>query len=361
MSSILRVAVVGLGVGKSHVQAFQSLPDMFDVVAVCDIDGDKARSVARSLNVAHVCTDLADVCCRADVDVIDLCTPPALHYRQVQQVLAAGKHCICEKPLVGSLREVDELVVAEARSGRRVMPIFQYRFGHGLQKLKLLQERGLTGRAYLSTVEVAWRRRAEYYAVPWRGRWDTELGGTITGHAVHAIDMLTYAIGPVRSVFARTATLVHPIEVEDTASLSMEMTDGSLASVSVTVGSSVEITRHRFCFSNLVAESNTRPYTNSHEPWTFVGDTPELQERIDQALAAFVPLPERFPGQFYRFHQALQAGTELPVTLRDARAAIELLTAIYRSALTGQVVMLPLGKDEGYDGWTPQASLVNRG
>ena len=48
------------------------------------------------------------------------------------------------------------------------------------------------------------------------------------------------------------------------------------ASLGVTLGSAEEVTRHRFSFSGLVAESNTRPYTNSGDPWTFVGDTPEL-------------------------------------------------------------------------------------
>ena len=58
-------------------------------------------------------------------------------------VLAAGKHVICEKPVAGSLRQADELIVAEAQSGRRVMPIFQYRFGRGLQKLKWLRDHGV--------------------------------------------------------------------------------------------------------------------------------------------------------------------------------------------------------------------------
>src|SRR6185437_14031088 len=104
-------------------------------------------------------TSLSALCAMYELDVIDICTPPHLHFEQVQQVLAAGKHAICEKPLVGSLKAVDELIAAEAQSGRRVMPIFQYRFGHGLQKLKFLIEAGLAGPAYLSTVETAWRRR----------------------------------------------------------------------------------------------------------------------------------------------------------------------------------------------------------
>lgn len=354
MAARLGVAVVGGGIGVSHIKAYKSLPELYDLVAICDIDRDKARRVADEHAIPRAIMDFADLCRMDDLDVIDICTPPHLHFAQSQQALAAGKHAICEKPLVNSLKAVDELIVAEAQSGRRMMPIFQYRFGHGLQKLKFLIDAGLAGPAYLSTVETAWRRRAAYYAVPWRGQWTTELGGVLLGHAIHAHDMLCYVAGPVKRVFARAATRVNPIEVEDCASVALEMADGSLASLAATLGSAAEITRHRFCFSGFVAESNTRPYTNSGDPWTFTGDTPELEAEIAAALARFEPLPEGFAGQFHRFYYALQTGAQLPVTLADARAALELITAMYHSAQTGEQVTLPIGADHPkYASWLP--------
>ncbi|NJN99418.1 MAG: Gfo/Idh/MocA family oxidoreductase [Anaerolineales bacterium] len=354
MTDKIRVGVVGSGIGESHIQAFQQLPDQFEVAVLCDIDAARARTLAETCHIPQVMTSLTDLCHRDDLDVIDLCTPPYLHYAQTREVLAAGKHVICEKPHAASLQEIDALIAFESESGRRVMPVFQYRYGHGVQKLKLLMEAGLTGRAYLTTVETAWRRRPAYYEVPWRGKWATELGGAVVSLAIHAHDLLGYVLGPVKTVFARTKTLVNAIEVEDCVSASLEMADGSLASLAVTTGSTVEISRHRFCFSGLTAESNTQPYHNSHDPWTFTGDSPEIQACIEAILAGFQPLPERFTGQFYRYHYALSHHTELPVTLADARAALELITAIYHSAETGQPVELPIGQDHPkYGGWQP--------
>ena len=132
------VAVVGLGVGRAHIEGFKSLPEMYEVVAVCDVNEDKARQVAAQFNIPRVYTSFDELCRRDDLEVVDICTPPFLHFEQIQQGLAAGKHVISEKPLVRSLREVDELVVAQAQSGKYLMPIFQKRFGNGLQKLKLL-------------------------------------------------------------------------------------------------------------------------------------------------------------------------------------------------------------------------------
>jgi predicted dehydrogenase len=353
MSEILRVGVVGSGVGQAHIRAFQNLPDQFEVAVLCGTQEAKTRDIAAQYGIPRSSTNIEELYGLDDLDVIDLCTPSNLHVEQVRQALEAGKHVICEKPVAGSLHEVDELIQAEAAAPGRVMPIFQYRFGRGLQKLRLLVDEGVTGPAYLTTVETAWRRRADYYAT-WHGRWDTELGGAVVTLAVHAHDALTYILGPVGRVLAHTATLVNPIETEDCVAASLEMADGSLASLSVTTGSTVQISRHRFCFSNLTAESNTEPYANTSAPWTFTGDSPESEAQLEGALARFVPLPEGFEGQFYRFHQALHDDSALPVTLAEARASLELITAIYHSAETGREVQLPIGEDHPkYAGWRP--------
>jgi predicted dehydrogenase len=330
MSAMFRVGVVGCSIGRQHVAAFQCLPAQFQVVAVCDFDQARARAVAAEFGISRVAADMAELCRMDEVDIIDICTPPHLHYEQSLQALAAGKHVICEKPIAGSLKQTDELTAAEAQSGKRMMPIFQYRFRAGLQKLKLLVDKGVAGRAYLTTVETAWRRRADYYDIPWRGKWKTEMGGPMFTLATHAHDAMTYILGPVRNVFARMATRVNPIETEDCVSASLEMSDGSLCSLSVTLGSAQQVSRHRFCFSNLTAESNTQPYSNTSDPWTFTGDSPEAERRIQETLAHFEPMPEGFAGQFYRFYQAMHRQAdmaELPVTLADARSAVELVTA----------------------------------
>jgi predicted dehydrogenase len=262
---------------------------------------------------------------------------------------------VCEKPLVGSLAEVDELARYEAASGRRIMPIFQYRWGHGLQRVRHLVDAGVAGPARTSSVEVAWRRRAEYYAVPWRGTWASELGGVLTSHAIHAVDMLTYIAGPVASVFARTATRVNDIEVEDCAVAALELADGSLATIGATLGSSQEVTRHRFHFAELSAESGTEAYTSSGEPWTVTPDSPESAARIEEAMATFAPGAEGYVGQLQRFAEALAAGAELPVALDDARRSLELLTALYASARARREVVLPITPDHpSYQGWGPR-------
>jgi len=358
MSERLRVAVVGLGIGIQHVVAWKALPELFELTAVCDVDERKARFVAEKLGVPRATTDFESLLAGPDAPaVIDVCTPPHLHFEMAAAALRAGRHVICEKPLVPSLAACDELAAIERGVGGRLMPIFQYRFGAGLQKLQRLIALGLAGRAYLSTVETAWQRGSDYYAVDWRGRWQTELGGVLTTHAIHAHDILCSVIGPVRSVFARTATRVNPIETEDCAAVSCEMADGSLATLAATLGSRPEISRLRFCFESLTAESSLSPYQPSFDPWTFTAANEERQREVDAALRDFAPGPELYTGQFAQFHAALTTGAELPVTLGDARASLELLTALYASARSQAPVALPIGREHpGYAGWGPPSA-----
>jgi predicted dehydrogenase len=344
MSHALQIAVVGSGIGASHIQGYQEIPNLFDVKVLCDVNLERATALAAKYGIREVVESFEEVCRRPDIDIIDICTPPGLHLGQIESALKAGKHVICEKPLVGSLAAVDSVSRLAKESRRQVMPIFQYRFGHGLQKLKYLVDQKLTGEAFVFNVDVAWWRSSEYYSGnPWRGKRATELGGALLSQAIHAVDMVLYILGPVKSVFGRASTRVNQIEVEDCVAISIEMADGSLGTMSVTLGSAAEISRHRFTFRNVSAESSTEPYANSREPWTFSFRAENEQTRIKEALNHFEPLPEGYAGQFYRFHQALREGAELPVTLADARATLEVIAAVYYSSHRNEPVVLPIG------------------
>ena len=344
MSDPLIIAVVGAGIGEAHIRGYQEIPNLFEVKVLCDVNVERATPLAAKYGIPERVASFDEVCRRSDVDIIDLCTPPNLHLEQIKGALKSGKHVICEKPLVGSLAALDFLSGLVNKSGRQVMPIFQYRFGHGLQKLKYLVDRKLTGEAFVFNVDVAWWRSREYYSNnPWRGKRATELGGALLSQAIHAVDMVLYILGPVKSVFGRASTRANRIEVEDCVAMSIEMADGSLGTMSVTLGSAAEISRHRFTFRNVSAESITEPYANSRDPWIFSLSGENEHAAITEALNQFKPLPEGYAGQFYRFHQALRDGTGLPVTLADARATLEVIAGTYYSSQTGQTVVFPIG------------------
>lgn len=355
MTQRLRVAVVGAGIQSHHLTGYRWRPDLFEVKVLCSLDADRGRALCDEFHVPEFTGSFESLLSRNDIDVIDIATPPNLHFEQSKAAILADKHVICEKPLFGSVSEVDEMEKIVASTDRRYMPIFQYRYGMGLQKLKHLVAKGLTGRPFMTTIETHWWRPAAYYEVPWRGKWATELGGGLLGHAIHAHDMLNYVHGPAQSVFAFDATLVNRIEVEDNVAVAVRMANGSLATLSMTLGSRQEISRLRFCYENLVAESILEPYTMSRDPWKFLSNDETLQKGIDEALAEVKQTEDGYTRQFELFHEAVVTDSELPVTLTDARRSLELVTAAYHSARTGMPAELPIRPDHPlYHSWLPE-------
>lgn len=357
MSRILNVAVVGCGIGRSHiVEGYLPNTDRFKVVALCDLDPARLDTLGEEFGIDRRITNFDDLLTMDDVDIIDVCTPPGVHYSMVMAALDAGKHVVCEKPLVGSLQQVDEVIAREKQSKGLLMPVFQYRFGDGVEQAKAIIDAGLAGKPYVGTVETMWRREASYYAVPWRGKWKTELGGVLMGHAIHPHDIFTYLMGDIVRVFGRVATRVNDIEVEDTISASLEMRSGALASLTATLGSADEITRIRLSFENVTFESDHAPYNPGHKPWKILPRNDDTAARIEALLADWQHVPARFQTQMARFHDAIHGHGPLPVTSTDSRRALELVTAFYHSSTTHQEVVLPLGPDHPlYQSWVPAA------
>ena len=357
----LNVAIVGCGwvAGTQMKEGFRVLPELFDVVACCDNIAERASAFAGSHGIARAATELAEILAMPDIDVVSICTPPMLHHPMALAVLGAGKHAICEKPLTSSIALVADIREAEASSSGRIMPIFQYRFGQGIWKVRHLIQSGLLGRAYVSSAETAWRRGPEYYQVPWRGKFATELGGVLLTQSIHIHDLLLWLMGPAAAVSAFKTTRVNRIEVEDCAVASLQLRDGSLASLTATLGSIRPTTRLRLCFENAVIERlayDASAIKPGDEPWTVTPRDDAIGREISDVTLSTPRIKAGFAGQFEMFHRALMDGAPFPVTLDDARCSLELITAMFRAQETGCVINLPISPDTpGYSGWTPSS------
>ncbi len=354
MAEPRRVAIVGAGIGAAHYKGYTALPDRFRVAAFCDLDADRARSAIGEDRDVAVTESFDAVLSDSDIELIDICLPPHLHLDAVLRALDAGKNVVCEKPLVSSLRDVDLIAEKSDATGRTVFPVFQYRYGPGAAKLRALRDAGLTGKPYVATLETHWNRPATYYDIPWRGTWAGELGGAVLGHAIHIHDWLSFALGPVASVYAETATRVNDIEVEDCAALSIRMESGALVTSSITLGAADEISRLRLCFEGLTAESGLAPYLPATDSWRFVARPPFEQSAIDAVLATIPDCPTGYAGLFEAVADALDGDAGREVTLLDGRRSLEFVTAVYASARGRAPVDLPLGGDHTlYGGWLP--------
>lgn len=348
-----RVAIVGAGIGAEHAAGYAAMPDRFRVAKVCDLDEVRGKVLA-AMSDAVWTASLDAVLTDPEIDVVDICLPPHLHFRTAMAALKAGKDVVCEKPLVPSLAEADRLAAKARAMGRTLAPVFQYRYGRGGAQMRALLKAGLTGRALVGTLETHWNRDGAYYEVPWRGTWAGENGGAILGHAIHIHDLLTAFLGPVASVHAELATRVNRIEVEDCAALAIRMASGAVVTSSVTLGAAEDSSRLRFVFEGMTVESDHSPYAPCAADWTFAARAPFEQAAIDAVLADVGDPKPGYAGFFEAFADALDGRTGAEVTLADGRRSLEFVTAAYASARDGRPVTLPLdARHPLYDGWAP--------
>ncbi len=351
-----RVGVVGMGVGQLHLLSWLEVRGA-TAVALAETDPDRRARAARDWGLAA--TASLDELLELGVEVVDLCTPPAGHEEQIVRCLEAGVHVICEKPLVDSVAACDRLAEAaehaRRRSGARLMPVLQYRFGPGAARARALVHAGIAGRLYTASASTWWRRDAEYYReAPWRATWAGALGGTVVNHAIHVNDLLTWIGGPLAELHAMTATRVNDVDTEDCAVAIGRTVDGGLMTFNVTTGAAQESSRLVWCFEHVTIESSTDPYDPARGPWRFDFRDAGAEARAEEIWQTAGVAPGQYTGQFQAFIDAIPDG-ELPVTLDDARTTLELVTAWYRSASTASTATLPLKRNDPWrESWMLQ-------
>ena len=99
-SEIRTVAVIGCGIGRSHIaDGYAKHPDKFRVLALCDVDESRLTTIGNQFSVPRRTRSFDEVLRMKDIDIVDICTPPALHVAQILAALSAGKQVVCEKPL----------------------------------------------------------------------------------------------------------------------------------------------------------------------------------------------------------------------------------------------------------------------
>ena len=141
----LRVGVVGLGYwGPNLARNFHRLPE-FELIWLCD-DSEHARCRwGPEFPDARVAGDLAELLEDATLDAVAIATPVGTHAELAGRVIAAGKHCVVEKPLALSAAEAEAVVAAAREAGLVLMVGHLLEYHPGLERLKEIVDSGELG------------------------------------------------------------------------------------------------------------------------------------------------------------------------------------------------------------------------
>ena len=137
------IAIVGCGniARNTHLPAYSKFG--YRVVAACDVIEEKAQTVAEEYSIPFWTTNIEAVIDRRDVDIVDLAVRPEHRLAAVEQLAAAGKHILSQKPLAPTLAEAERIVEICQEAGITLMINQQARWASYHTAMKVLIDRGL--------------------------------------------------------------------------------------------------------------------------------------------------------------------------------------------------------------------------
>ena len=236
----VRIGVVGYGMmGRAHAYAYTAAPVMRPLAhrpvlqVISGRDRDRVARAAADYGFAGWTEDWHDLVGRADVDVVDICTPPGTHAEIAVAAAAAGKAVICEKPLALDFAQASHAAHAVREAGVLNAVGFNYRRLPAVSLMKRMVDDGSVGTIRL--VRATWLSD-EFVdpSIPFDWRFDRSMGGTtIADLGSHLIDMTTWMAGPIAETSAQSATFTRTrsnreVTVDDASSALVRFESGAL-------------------------------------------------------------------------------------------------------------------------------------
>jgi predicted dehydrogenase len=202
----VRIGIIGVGIGQAHIKGY-SKNKAARVVALCDLDQNRAQSVAQDCGVGEVkiFTDHRAMLDSGLLDAVSVCLPNKLHAPVSIDALQAGLHVLCEKPLAIDAASAQAIADAADKSGKKCMVAQVKRFTPEAQVLKRLVDSGQLGRLYYE--KAVWLRKR---GIPGYGGWFTTKaasgGGPLIDIGVHLLDAAWWLAGCPKPVSVYGAT-----------------------------------------------------------------------------------------------------------------------------------------------------------
>lgn len=346
MNSPISCGIIGCGViAPMHAKCYQQI-DGVTVRWACDLELDKAKALADTFDIPKQTVDYRDLLQDPEVDVISICTDHASHAQIVIDAVRHGKHVLCEKALTAHTEDLDA-VLEEVRKHPELIcgGIFQHRFNSKNRYLKGLVEDGFFGTLLSASLQVHCYRADDYYkADPWRGTLDLEGGGVLINQAIHFVDAMVFAVGPVAEVSAIVENRTHGdvIEVEDTVVATLRFANGTLGTLEATSSS-----EHQKWFNRLVVTGSDAMVELCNESLTNL--TCMSEDSAQNVREGFESKEENRPlmegksyygsghsGQIQDFIEAVRSGSSPEVTLENASHAVRVVHAIYKASQSGR-------------------------
>lgn len=342
----LKVGVIGLGMGRGHVNGFNKHPGA-EVIAVADLDEKKLAKIKDELEIPGLYTDAEEMIAKEDLDIVCVATPNKFHKPLTITALEAGCHVICEKPMAMNAEEAQDMLDAAEKAGKRIMINFSFRFTEQSFALKKQVDTGILGDVYFG--RTVWHRRR---GMPGFGGWFGQKalagGGPLIDLGVHRLDLALWLMGYPEPVWVMGSTY-NPIatriakekgkafDVEDLACGMIKFDNGATLIVEASWASNTKDKEHMV--TQLLGTEAGLVQKNLDEGYQFEAEIYLEKEGCQYDMKLHPPVPASV-SSMYHFVDSIVNDTPHIATGNEGLIVMKILDAIYKSAETGKPVEL---------------------
>ena len=234
----IHVGIIGAGlIAPIHAAGFQEVPNLAQVMAVCDINRENAENLA-ALFDARSMSNYHELLADPEINLVEILLPHHLHYQVAMETIAANKHLLLEKPVALTFPQSMEIYEAAKRAGIHFGVAENTRFIRAYVEAEKIIRSGKLGEITLVRTFLPANERVRLSSEDFWGKTRLEGGGALIDSGPHTFYLLKWLFGEVKQLVAFTSQLYHVgCEVEDNADVRGKLVCGAdfLSSFSFTV------------------------------------------------------------------------------------------------------------------------------
>lgn len=340
---MIKFGLVGCGrIADRHIRSLAECEGA-ELAALFDVQPERMAAVEADYVKYSGCpgglakyTEMEQLLKDPQVQAVIIATPSALHAKLAGEAIQSGKHVMLEKPMALSLQDAEHMISLAREHEVIVQVCHQLRYKKVMTQVKELIQSGAMGKLYLGVVSMRLQRSAAYYeAAPWRGTWEQD-GGMLLNQGIHLVDLLQWFLGDGTRVFGSLQRGLLMKETEDVAAGIVNFKDGAIGMIeanTVTYPGNYDNCITLFGEKGTVSIGGIR--LDEVRKWSF-SDPAVPEPVIEPAGAEHVSMYERF------IEAVKNQETAVLMDAEEGKRALELIFALYASALNGHSVPIPL-------------------
>lgn len=301
---MLKIAIVGTGIiVQSHLKAISQLDDV-ELVAVCDINEEKAKAFSEQCGVPYF-LDYKEIPEKVDCDAVILNIPHGLHCSASEFFLNAGKHVLVEKPMANTVEECDRMIQAAERNNKKLAIGHIQRFMGSIKTVKQIYESGELGKLCMYT-----ENRTVNYFDESRPKWflDKKMagGGIVMNYGAHAFDKLFAVMGDVKitSLDAQCGNYQNDATIEGHSQIFAKFDNGVTAAITFSGYTNTGYEAYYYFTNGALKVMNTKIEINrgtgkGFEPITPASDLTSFAEQLNEFHKYIKGEPSNVPTPEY--------------------------------------------------------------